>query len=338
VSKAWKQSYARVADSAMPKLQKRSKLTVKCTSRQTLYSAALASGSRLAWACDAMSLQRDAAYYTLQKLAGKYAAAATLVAAVELGLPLAPELSRGAAEIGDVPKLQCLHTELGCKLPRNISESAAKSGSVDLFAWLKQTGHKIHPETALKVAVEQRHLPLLQFLRTDGCTLFAELCDTAARYGQLSTLRWLHEQGCDWDRQPVCDYAAESGSVPLMRYLKDKQGAVFDAYTMRSAAGKGRSSVCRYLRSVHCPWDVEACNSAAASDHMSTLRSLIARGCPWSSLPVCTAAARAGDTELLAYVHAHVTVTADQLSEALNAAGAHGQLAAAQWLKQRGAS
>jgi hypothetical protein len=336
VSKAWQLSYTKVADSTVPKLKPGSRATVMCTAKMTLYSAAMASGSRLSWACDVMSLQRDAAYYTLQKKAGRYADAAVLVAAVEYGLSLSPDLAHGAAESCDVLKLQYLHKELGCRLPRNISESAARSGSVELFTWLKQNGHRIHSEKTLKAAIELGHLLLLQFLRADGCALTAELCNTAAKYAQLDILRWLHEQGCEWDRQPVSDYAAESGSVPMLKYLRKQHGVVFDAYTMRTAADKGHTAACCYLRSVSCPWNEDVSNSAAAYDHMRTLRVLIVLGCPWRAHNVCAAAARSSDTELLAYAQTHAAVTASELTEALNAAGAHGQLAAAQWLKQQG--
>eukprot|EP00953_Heterococcus_sp_UTEX-ZZ885_P040510 20698-Heterococcus_DN1.PRE.2 len=94
----------------------------------TAYSAVFASPSRvkLAAACglafQVSQAEMDSGVLEtrtrcLQHRAGKFADEATLIAATELGLPLDSTcIATGAAESGDLAKLQMLHRKHACKL------------------------------------------------------------------------------------------------------------------------------------------------------------------------------------------------------------------------------
>jgi hypothetical protein len=107
---------------------------------------------------------------------------------------------------------------------------------------------------------------------------------------------------------------------------------------MWRAAGAGHLAVCQFLHAAECEWNEEACHSAANGGHVSTLRFLRDNGCPWKPGQVCIAAAMGGYTELMQYLlHKQGLATAVRLTNMLNAAAAHKQLAAAKWLQQQGA-
>jgi hypothetical protein len=107
---------------------------------------------------------------------------------------------------------------------------------------------------------------------------------------------------------------------------------------MRRAAQRGHTAVCQFLRAEGCPWSAGVCQDAARAGHCDTLRWLHERGCPWEAERVCTAAAEGGCIAVLQYLLQTLLMLAPPvLTVMLNAAGANNQLAAAQWLRQRGA-
>eukprot|EP00953_Heterococcus_sp_UTEX-ZZ885_P036526 18803-Heterococcus_DN1.PRE.2 len=68
---------------------------------------------------------------------------------------------------------------------------------------------------------------MCELLRLKGCPWDADACKQAADYGELDTLRWLHENGCPWDTDKIHTAAAQGG-VAIMQYIQ-QQGVVFSA-------------------------------------------------------------------------------------------------------------
>ena len=153
----------------------------------------------------------------------------------------------------------------------------------------------------------------------------------------MKIVRFLHENGCPWDFDTICERAAKSGSLELLQYLK-QQGCVFTADAMHVAAQRGDLHICQYLRSEQCPWDASACTDAARGGHVDTLRWLHEQGCPWHVQTVRLSAAKSGEIPVIMYmVGVEPAASAAQLTEMLNAAGSRDYLAAAKWLRQQGA-
>jgi hypothetical protein len=90
---------------------------------------------------------------------------------------------------------------------------------------------------------------------------------------------------------------------------------------------------------------MERARAAAASNcQIETVRWLLAQGCPVKPMQICVNAAQGGSVELMTEYLQQVqrdneTAEAQQqlLTDMLNAAGAHCQLEAAMWARQRGA-
>jgi hypothetical protein len=86
-----------------------------------------------------------------------------------------------------------------------------------------------------------------------------EIKRSMVKHNRLPELQWLHtEQGCQLPAD-VNVYAAKSGSIDMLKWLKEA-GCVFDEDPMRSAAEHGH--VVPYLRTEGCPWHVQACRKA----------------------------------------------------------------------------
>jgi hypothetical protein len=323
VSKAWRESYARVASIQMTGLLYRDlhdeTVLRTVTAQMTLGSAVFASASRVNLAHE-RGLTFD--NKKLQRVAGKVADVPTLRATHELGLELRYQVLSGAAEAASLPKLQWLHTTQGCPLYADVTYLAARVGSVDTLRWLRSGGCAISASTC-RGAAAGAHTHMLQFLREEGCGWDYNACAVAARRGHVSTLKWLHEQGCPWKLDEISCHAAEGGSIETLLYLKQR-GVEYNALTMGGAACQGHLAVCQFLAAEGCPWGVHAAETAAIGGHLSTLRWMREHGCLWVATDVCSAAANYGSVEMLQYLKEQGCVfDADTMRAAVQARRLH---------------
>jgi hypothetical protein len=131
--------------------------------------------------------------------------------------------------------------------------------------------------------------------------------------------------------------AAESGSVSMLRYLK-QHGAVSDAATMRCAAQEGHQHVLLYLHAEGCQFDeLVPIWAVQGGAHYGTVRWLHGAGCGWNTYSMAVAAAHANSVAVLQYVFEHTVQqwSAADLTAMLNVAGAHNKLDTAMWLRHQ---
>jgi hypothetical protein len=134
---------------------------------------------------------------------------------------------------------------------------------------------------------------MLNWLRAELRRPFDEhTCAGAATAGHLAALQHLHSEGCSWNLATIARYAAASGSIEVVEWLRQQQGIEINALVLVEAARAGHIAMCAHLRSIGCDWAPNACTAAAGSDHLDTLRWLRDSGCPWDVTAVCIAAAK----------------------------------------------
>jgi hypothetical protein len=331
VSKAWREGYKRVDEVQMNGLNMycdgESELHT-ITSQTTLCSSVFSSAASLT-----LGLQHGLAFENdnIQRLAGRFADVSTLRVAHELGLPLSYHVVIGAAESGCTLKLQWLHIDKSCELPRSICNYTARTGSIRMLWWLQQHG-KAFTIVACMAAAAGAHLHVLRYLRDERCEFGNEVCSAAASHGHLSILQWLHEQGCPWNADEICGDAAESGSIEILLYLR-QQGCEYSADTMEGAARSGQLAVCRFLVAEQCPCDDNACATAAMRGHLEIVRFLHESGCPWDATTICARAVRSSSIELLEYLKQQGCVFS---GEAMELAAAAGDLQLVRYLHENG--
>jgi hypothetical protein len=170
-----------------------------------------------------------------------------------------------------------------------------------------------------------------------GLDYATEWCERAAgRYGDIATLQTAHELGMAYTDLAIG--AADCNQLAVVQFLQ-AQGCPLSESLFHLAAERGHIAMCAYLHAAQCPWSNVICNSAAYGGSLNTLRWLRERGCPWSTYAVSICAACSGSIDLMLYLQQQgVVFNAEMLRDMLNAAGAHNELAAAQWLRQRGAA
>jgi hypothetical protein len=104
----------------------------------------------------------------------------------------------------------------------------------------------------------------------------------AAESGSYDKLLWLcTERGCQLPHD-ASFYAAKSGSVPMLQWMRAR-GVDFSTNTTLSAVKAGQLQAMQYLRSVRCPWNRFLYGAAAEAGNVEMLQWLEEHHCPWDS-------------------------------------------------------
>jgi hypothetical protein len=200
----------------------------------------------------------------LYKQLGKYCNSELLLHAHQQhNVPWSDWLSAGAAESGDLAKLQWLRKEQQCPwslsshnwmtADRNIAACAEASGNaLTILRWLKGEGVVLPSSTLAIHAAAAGRLSTLQFLASDGYTFDSEIpCDNAALNGRLEVLQWLYKQGAPLGDE-IGDHATESSSVPVLIWLAEVLPVFWSAqqltFMLQVAGCYGSLEACVWLR------------------------------------------------------------------------------------------
>jgi hypothetical protein len=138
-----------------------------------------------------------------------------------------------------------------------------------------------------------------------ACGLGLQLTDDvligAAVAASVPKLQWLHKDQLCPLPPSICNYAARSGSVDVLTWLKE-HGCAFTADTCNGAAAGEHIHVLKFLRDEECEWNELTCATAARHGHLPTLQWLHQQGCPWERDEIFGDAAEVGDIEMLVYL------------------------------------
>ena len=105
-----------------------------------------------------------------------------------------------------------------------------------------------------------------------------------------------------------------------------------------TAAARGHTDLCKYLRAQQCPWGEQSTTTATAGGHVDLLTWLVSNGCPWNARQLCLCAAEGTSIEMLLHLQQQGLMTdAAVLSDMLAQALAFSKFATAKWLRQQGA-
>jgi hypothetical protein len=119
-----------------------------------------------------------------------------------------------------------------------------------------------------------------------------------AKSGSVSKVSWLYTRKHYTLPEDVCEAAASSGNVDLLKWLKEK-GRQFRTNTCNCAAEAGHVHVLQYLRAEGCEWDEHCFEAAVHGGRVSVLRWLQQHKCPWSTRRMCNLAALSGSIHMM---------------------------------------
>lgn len=139
---------------------------------------------------------------------------------------------------------------------------------------------RLAPKVSVYVYLDQ----LLQDGKKDEFTLFVcstpmkEITEVAIEQTQLSLLAECVEN----IPANICDIAARKGDLKLLLWTRERK-YYWNECTYLGAACNGHLEVIKWLREQGCPWDEWTCSRAAVGGHLEVLQWAHENGCPCSN-------------------------------------------------------
>jgi len=163
-------------------------------------------------------------------------------------------------------------------------DEAAKAVNLTLMVSLHREGEQGHTSNTrtMAYAASSGNLECLRYLHENGCEWDWRATANAAYGGYLECLRYLHEHGCEWNVWAI-DNASGNGHLDCLKYLHEN-GCQWDtSSTVLCAAAKGHLECLRYLHKSGCPFDSCASSAAAFNGQLACLKYLYEHGCKWDN-------------------------------------------------------
>ena len=201
----------------------------------------------------------------------------------------------------------------GLELDERACKLAVEYNDLKGLQYLREKGAPWDASLPTLCAPRHRDIGLLKFCLSNGCPVNgADACAEASEWGGLEHLKYLRNEGCQWDQRttqyasrvdilryavengcPVngpeaCAAAVRQGSIEKLIYLR-KSGYNWDARTSFEAAAKSYLDFLKYCIESGCPVDETSCANAAKCNKLRNLKYLKANNAPWDHRTVLNA-------------------------------------------------
>ena len=201
----------------------------------------------------------------------------------------------------------------GLELDGRACKLAVRHNDLKGLQYLREKGAPWDASLPTLCAWGTKNVELLKLCLSNGCPVNgADACEIASRSGGLEHLKYLRNEGCQWDKRTtqyanrvdILRYAVENGcpvngpeacaaavrqaSIEKLIYLR-KPGYNWDARTSFEAAAKSYLDFLKYCIENGCPVDETACANAAKCNRLRNLKYLKANNAPWDHRTVLNA-------------------------------------------------
>lgn len=130
----------------------------------------------------------------------------------------------------------------------------------------------------------------------------AGTCAKIAQHGDVQTLQWARDHGCEW-HDGTCQAAAQGGNLLVLKWAR-ANGCEWTERTCATAATHGQVAILKWAFANGCEWPEDICVYAAEGGHVDVLQWLRTQGCVWYP-NICDAAAAGGHLALLQWARAY---------------------------------
>ena len=177
----------------------------------------------------------------------------------------------------------------------------------------------------VSAASQYGHLEIVKWLVENGCEFQTDTMYRAALSGSVELCRWLLRNGCKISEDTV------PKSIPLLKLLLEwgyKPGPKF----FSQAALNGSFGLMKWAKCRGFKWDESTCASAAAAGRLDILEWARKLECPWNET-CCIAAAKAGDLSILSWARER---RCPWTSQVITEAGMYGHFKVMKWAVENG--
>ncbi|GMH93436.1 hypothetical protein TrST_g7471 [Triparma strigata] len=196
----------------------------------------------------------------------------------ENGAPWDDQTCAFAAQGGHLRVLQWA-VEHGCPTNGYVTLFAAHRGHLDVLRWALAHGCACHPRAA-QDAVRNGHLEAARCAFSHGASMKGVL-RAALTGGHVDAAEWAKANGAEWDSQTclqVCEYAARLGQLRVLRWAAEHGCELSNQITLL-AASQSHADVLRWAiaRGVEC--HPLAAKTAAANGRLEAVHFAVLHGC-----------------------------------------------------------
>lgn len=168
-----------------------------------------------------------------------------------------------------------------CNDKKVLSLEASENGYFDILKWIE-----VDKSISFKAGIFDN----LKRNKSQNKHIF----EIAANNGNLNNMKWLKENGYQWNRW-VFSEAAKNGNLQIMIWLKEN-GCPWCKDTFRSAALNGNLENMKWLLQNNCPWDEWTFVKAVENGNIKNIEWLLKNGCPCNKYAHVYAAKKGNDT------------------------------------------
>jgi len=153
--------------------------------------------------------------------------------------------------------------------------------NLELLKWIREEKKCEWDEGTLHMAASQGNLKMVKYCVANGCPMDKYACAGAAEYGDLETLKYLHEEvKAPWG-WTTATAAAENGHLHILEYLVECDYDEYDESACGYAASDDHFDCLKYLHeTAKAPWDFWAVQVAHENNHQECLQYLLDNNCP----------------------------------------------------------
>ena len=160
----------------------------------------------------------------------------------------------------------------------SFCKEAAEKGTLEILKWVVLKGYHYNSKiySAIFKNKDNNILKMVKFIHEDMKCFFPQnLCKIAVYYKcHLDCLRYLHENGCEWDKE-ACIEAAKHGHLDCLKYLHEN-GCEWDEYIYDYVHDL---KCLKYIREQGVCWTDKVCLQAASLGNLSMLQYAVENGC-----------------------------------------------------------
>lgn len=136
-------------------------------------------------------------------------------------------------------------------------------------------------DSACTKAAARGHLPMLQYLHSNGFCWNAETTENAATNGHLDCLQYLHENGCRWNER-TCRWAVINAHVNCLQYAHEN-GCPWQSADVYPEIATSLACL-QYLHEHGYPWSPNTCTVYATGRKLDCLVYAHKHGAPWDNV------------------------------------------------------
>ena len=160
----------------------------------------------------------------------------------------------------------------------------AETNKLELLKWAREEKKCKWDKHTINAAARQGNLEMVKYCVANECPIDALACAFAAKSGHLECLKYLREEAKAPWTWGTASMAASNGHLHILEYLVERKFDKYSEFACTRAAKYGHLDCLKYLReTAKAPWNSGAVYHAHKNNHPDCVQYLLDNNCPLPS-------------------------------------------------------